>query len=70
MTLPRSRLIAVRLGEYGRLRTDVDVTGVLLGDVDEDSDHVDFVDHVDRRGTRGGPASSPGLALRATITPS
>ena len=54
----RDRLVAVPLGEHGRLGPDVDVVGVLLGDVDEDADDVGAVDHVDRRGTAGGQVGS------------
>ena len=86
MTVAGDRLVAVRLGEHGRLGPDVDVVGVLLGDVDEDPDDVGAVDHVDRRGMPPGERSgerymavgspvvgrtkSKVLALRATITPS
>ena len=50
----RKLLVAVRLDEHGRLRPDVDVVGVPLGDVDEDPDDVGAVDHVDRRGSITG----------------
>ena len=50
----RDRLVAERPGEHGRLGPDVDVVGVLLGDVDEDPDDVGAVDHVDRRGAAAG----------------
>ena len=50
----RNRLVAVSLGEDRRLGADVDVIGVLLGDVDEDADDIGAVDHVNGRGAAWG----------------
>ena len=42
----------------------MDVIGVLLGDVDEDADDVDAVDHVDRRGGAAGREVGPAAVGR------
>ena len=54
VTVPGIGWSLIRLDEHGGLGADVDVIGVLLGDVDEDADDVDAVDHVDRRGGAAG----------------
>ena len=49
----RDRLVTVALDRHAGLGADVDVAGVLLGDVDEDPDDIDAIDEEQRRGTAG-----------------
>ena len=68
VTVPGIGSSRYALSEHVRLGPDVDVVGVLLGDVDEDPDDVGAVDHVDRRGLPAGDRSGArGMAVGSPV---